>query len=87
MADLFEIPSSCTDEQLKVVLTAIASNPMLTDNQKAYYTEKLQNSYAKLIVSKAIERACKPGEGPKTPIAMHLDDDEIILREKRRREE
>ncbi len=75
------IPTSCSDEQFSKILETLKSTNVLTENQKAYYTDLLQKQFAQIIIQKAVIDAMKPK-------SMDSDsDDLIIIREKRKRAE
>ena len=75
MSGLPLLPLTCNDDQFTAVIKQLQASRMLTDNQKAYYVEQLQKQYAQIVIQQSIDKVCQERE------------EDIILREKRRRED
>ena len=86
MSAVPSLPPTCSDSQFKSIIEYIKSNSMLTDNQKAYYIETMQKQYAQVVIQNAITKVCVEGDKDHDFNVGYIDD-EIILREKRKREE
>jgi hypothetical protein len=85
------LPDSCSDAQFANVIATLNLSTALTANQKAFYTELLQKQYAQIVIKRAITGAMS-----NKPLSLNVstaasddadDEDMIILREKRKRED